>query len=131
MDVTIEKAKRILIVDDDHDILASLADILDDMGYETVTAIGGAKAISILDNPTSRETCNFDLCLLDFKMPEVDGVQLLKQIRLLHPKLRAIMITAYAGHDGAQRAIAAGSWKVIQKPVDIKMLLETIDEAVT
>lgn len=60
----------------------------------------------------------------------IDGVQLYKRILEFNPKLRAIMITAYAGDDGVQRALEAGTWKVLRKPVDIQLLLSMIKEAV-
>lgn len=126
-----KQALRILIVDDDRDILANLSDILNDLGYQTDTAIDGASAIgkveTLCPNP---DNCQYDLCLLDFKMPGMDGVELYKKILVHNPRLRAIMITAYAGDDGIQRAIEAGTWKVLKKPVDIAQLLEVINEAV-
>lgn len=126
-----ERAYRILIVDDDEDILANLSDILDDLGYETDTANCGEDAMGIVRQICpDEESCQFDLCLLDFKMPGIDGVELYQKITALNPKLRAIMITAYAGDDGVQRAIEAGTWKVLRKPVDIEQLLRTIREAV-
>ena len=127
----IKKPCRILIVDDDADTLANLADILSDAGYEIVTACDGKIALEevrICDSAS--KAGQFDLCLLDFKMPGMDGVELLEKIHAEHPKLRAIMITAYAGVDGVQRALAAGTWKVLRKPVDIDSLLELIDEAI-
>jgi len=126
-----EKAYRILIVDDDEDILANLSDILSDLGYQTDTANCGEDAIGKVEHLCpDQEGCHYDLCLLDFKMPGIDGVELYEKIRKLHPKLRAIMITAYAGDDGVQRAVEAGTWKVLRKPVDIELLLSMIREAV-
>ena len=121
---------RILIVDDDVDICANLSDILSDAGYETEAAIDGNIALSKVTEEGSANERDFDLCLLDFKMPGMDGVELLTRLKDLRPDLRAIMITAYAGDDGIQRAVEAGSWKVLKKPVDIGELLGTIEEAV-
>ncbi len=126
----VSKPQRILIVDDDVDILANLSDILSDVGYEIVTASDGQIALEKVNSKELTNGSPFDLCLLDFKMPGMDGVELLEKIHEENPKLRAIMITAYAGDDGVQRALAAGTWKVLRKPVDIEMLLEMIDEAV-
>lgn len=125
-----EKSYRILIVDDDEDILANLSDILSDVGYRTDTANCGEVAIGkVASVCTDEDARNYDLCLLDFKMPGIDGVELYQKISTLHPNLRAIMITAYAGDDGVQRATEAGTWKVLRKPVDIKQLLVMIEEA--
>ena len=126
-----EKSHRILIVDDDDDNRSNLSDILCDVGYETETACDGQVALEKFGTDCSRDECRFDVCLLDFKMPGMDGVELLQEIQEKNPNLRAIMITAYAGEDGVERAIAAGSWKVMRKPVDIAALLGVIGEAVT
>lgn len=125
-----ENSNRILIVDDDEDSLANLSDILSDVGYDIDTANCGELALEkVRDECPSDDRC-YDLCLLDFKMPGMDGVELLTQIQQIVPKVRAIMITAFAGEDGVQRAIDAGTWKVLRKPVEIPTLLEMIDNAV-
>jgi len=118
---------KILIVDDDADIRANISDILIDRGYLIDTAPNGEVALAkIAANCSSR--CDFDICLLDFKMPGMDGVELLERIRTECPNVHAIMITAFAGDDGIQKAIDAGTWKVMKKPVDIPRLLGLIDE---
>lgn len=122
------KAQRILIVDDDQDILSNLSDILSDLGYVTDTAPTGEDALDKILSNCSTE-CVYDLCLLDFKMPGIDGVELYERIQKRNPRLRAIMITAYAGEDGIQRAIAAGAWQVLRKPVDVPALLGAIERA--
>jgi CheY-like chemotaxis protein len=124
-----KKAQRILIVDDDQDNLSNLADILTELGYVADTAPTGEDAIAKFQSGGTRE-CIYDLCLLDFKMPGIDGVELYQRIRKQHPQLRAIMITAYAGEDGVQRAIAAGAWQVLSKPVDVPALLHAIECAI-
>ena len=125
------KVYRILIVDDDEDILANLSDILGHLGYKTDTATCGEEAIGKVEQFCPNQLdCHYDLCLLDFKMPGIDGVELYKKILQYNPKLRAIMITAYAGDDGVQRAVEAGTWKVLRKPVDIEQLLGMINDAV-
>ena len=127
------KNQRILIVDDDRDNLANLSDILSDVGYDTDTAPCAEDAMELVNErcPGGEDNCRYDLCLLDFKMPGMDGVELYGKILARNPNLRAIMITAYAGDDGMQRAEAAGTWQVLRKPVDIKTLLEMIREAIS
>lgn len=122
------KPTRILIVDDDDDIRANIADILIDLGYTTDVAENGNKALEIISEQLSEEQ-EFDLCLLDFKMPGMDGAELFERIQKACPDLRAIMMTAYAGEDGVKRALDAGTWKVLRKPVDVRVLLSLIQEA--
>jgi CheY-like chemotaxis protein len=118
---------KILIVDDCPDNSATLADILADAGYKCDIAHDGATAFERVRAGQGGRGA-FDLCLLDFKLPDIDGAQLFQRMSAGDPDLRAIMITAYAGEDGASRAIAAGAWKVLRKPVDVRTLLRLIDE---
>lgn len=122
------KSQRILIVDDDQDILANLADILNDVGYETDTAGSAELAIRKIDKVCVNR-CRYDLCLLDFKMPGMDGVELFQQIQQQQPDVRALVITAYAGDDDVRRAEEAGALQVLRKPVDVPHLLSLIDQA--
>ena len=115
------------MVDDDRDILANLSDILTDIGYQTDTAPCGEDAIELISESRSGEfPTSYTLCLLDYNMPGMDGVELYKQIQHHYPNLPAIMITAYAGDDGIERARLAGTWEVLKKPVEVKELLAMI-----
>lgn len=126
-----DKTYRILIVDDNRDVLEGLSDILIDLGYETDTATSGEDALGKVEQFCPNESqCHYDLCLLDFKMPGIDGVELYKRILKFNPRMRAIMVTAYAGDDGVKRAIEAGTWQVLKKPVHIRQLIEIIAEAI-
>lgn len=117
-------APSILIVDDDADICANVSDILNDLGYHTAVAHDAQSALQkVREEP-------FDVALVDFKMPGMDGATLYSEIRRLHPEIVAIMITAYAGSDGAQRALDAGTWRVLRKPLDFSELLPLIEQAV-
>lgn len=122
---------RILIVDDDPDIRANISDILIELGYYTETAADADVAMKKISHVDPADNCcRFDLCLLDYKMPGMDGAELFEKINQMYPELRAIMITAYAGDEGVQRALDAGTWKVLRKPVDMPSLIGLIEEAV-
>ena len=124
------RAPKILIVDDDADILSNLRDILTDHGYQITTASSGANALDKIQNKCPGSKCCFDLCLLDFKMPDMDGVELLTRIKSKDPDVRAILITAFAGNDGIERANEAGTITIIRKPVEIGQLLNEIEMAI-
>ena len=115
--------RSVLIVDDDEDIRANIEDILDDLGYRTATAADGNAALELLQSQT------YDVALLDYKMPGMDGATLYSEMRRICPELVAIMISAYCGSDGADRATEAGVWSVLRKPVDFSVLLPMINEA--
>ena len=118
-----DQSARILVVDDDEDIRTNISDILCDLGYQAVTAEDGESALAQV-----RER-DFEIALLDYKMPDMDGATLYSEIKKLRPSIAAIMVTAYAGSDGAKRAMDAGTWDVLRKPVDIRELLEKVKRA--
>ena len=129
---SLDKNQRILVVDDDRDILANLSDILTEIGYQTDTAPCGEDALKLINESCSGASpTTYDLCLLDFNMPGMDGVELYEQIQNHYPNLPAIMITAYAGDDGIERARLAGTCEVLRKPVEIKELLAMIAKAIS
>lgn len=113
----------ILVVDDDQDIACNVSDILVDAGYRVDVANDGSSALELV------RTNAYDIALLDYCMPDMDGASLYDQIRKIQPSMVAIMITAHAGHDGVQRAKDAGTWHVLRKPVDIRRLLDLVQEA--
>lgn len=119
-----EAPHRVLVVDDDADIRANIADILSDLGYDVTVAAEGASALQCV-----RED-DFDVVLLDYKMPGIDGATLYREIKRIRPSIAAIMVTAYAGSDGIKQAIKAGTWDVLQKPVNIAELLTKVEHAV-
>lgn len=113
----------VLVVDDDADITANIADILLDFGFQVDVANDGESALELV------RYRRYDIALLDFKMPGIDGADLFKEIKALQPHVVAIMVTAYAGSDGVERAKNAGTWRVLRKPVDIAQLMSLVSEA--
>ena len=114
-------ALSVLIVDDDVDIAANVSDILQEFGYTVTSAHDGESALAKVNES------KFDVALLDFKMPDMDGATLYERIRKIQPQMVAIMVTANAGSDGVDRAIGAGVWQVLRKPVEIPELLGKIE----
>lgn len=115
--------KSVLIVDDDEDICTNIRDILTDQGYRADAAQDGPSAIRLV-----REK-SYDVALLDYKMPGMDGATLCREIKQLRPELIAIMVTACAGSDGLRQAQEAGTWRILHKPVDLSQLLPMVLEA--
>lgn len=114
---------RILIVDDEQDTCANLADILTDLGYQVDTANDGFAALELVKQN------DYDLALLDLRMPGMDGVELYRRIREVSAGTVAIVVTAYASSDTAKSARAAGAWQILPKPVNIGKLLNLVSEA--
>ncbi len=113
---------RILVVDDDARILRFLQRCLAEEGYRVATASDGAEAISRMKEET------FALVLTDMKMPQVDGLALLREARRLTPDVAIIVLT---GHATSENAIAAlreeGAYDYILKPLET---LDALSEAV-
>ena len=121
------KRKRILILDDEEDILAGLSDVLLEEGYEIE---GATNANSILEQFTlggGRDFLPFDLCLLDFQMPAMDGLDFFREIRKIQFDLKTIVMTADTNLARVQMAKSEGVAMVMQKPVDVPPLLNKIE----
>lgn len=114
----------ILIVDDEPNYLIVLSELLQDEGYEVFTAPGGAKGFEMV-----REL-DLDLVITDMQMPEVDGLQLLLNIKEYNDELPVIMITAYAEVEKAVAAMQAGAFSYLAKPFSNDELLVNIQKAV-
>ncbi len=115
--------KTILIVDDDPGIREILADTLTDEGYTVVTAEDGYEAVKKM-----RELKHFDLCILDIRLPGMDGVATLKMIKETLPQTIAIMITAYSVQDLIDQAMISGAYTCVQKPFDLKEILDLVNK---
>lgn len=101
---------RILLVDDEQSILASLRILLKDEGYAVQTADGGAAALEQL------ATLRPDIVLTDIKMPGVNGLEVLAQVREFDPEIAVILMTAQASLQSAVNAVNKGAYYYLQKP---------------
>lgn len=117
-------APRILIVDDEPGIRDALALLLEDHDYEAATAPGGEEALARL----RREECAAVLC--DVAMPGMDGITLVGELHRAWPDLPVIMVTAHGELETAVRAVRAGAYDYLTKPVDPERLLLTVARAI-
>ncbi len=117
-------AGNILVIDDEAGIRDSLEVLLTLEGYAVKMASDGEQGMRIL------ELENFDLVLLDLALPGLSGLELLPQIKVMHPELPVIMITAYGTVDNIVDAIRAGAENFVQKPWDNEKLLADIRSAI-
>lgn len=113
---------RILIVDDDALQRELLKGFLDNQGYNTLTASDGLEALRLFE----REPVQ--LVLLDQKMPGLTGDEVLKKMKVMNPMVQAIMITAYGDVDTAVTVLKLGAGDFLEKPVDLSLLLEKIQQ---
>src|SRR3954462_16002459 len=119
-----ESLGSILIIDDEAAIRESLETLLELEGYRIVTAENGEDGLArIAERP-------FDLILLDFALPDRNGLEILTDIRDRDPNLAVIMITAYGTVENAVRAMQGGAVNFLQKPWDNEKLLADVRAAV-
>jgi DNA-binding NtrC family response regulator len=114
----------ILIIDDDKNQRNMLAFALRDRGYEVAAVDGGAEALEIAKGK------KFDAAVCDIMMPGVNGVDTLKQLKKLQPKLPVIMATAYATNALASASMKNGAFGYIAKPYELKELFAILERAV-
>ena len=112
----------ILIVDDDEGVRTVLESELLSEGYVVETASDGDDAIAML-----RGGKEFDLILLDIKMPRVDGFEVLEFVKKESPAAKVIMLTAYADLSNAIKSKRLGAEELISKPYDLIDLLTTVE----
>jgi two-component system nitrogen regulation response regulator NtrX len=117
-------SERILIVDDEESIRRSLAGILADEGFETVTARDGEQAlVQVRAEPAP------SLVLLDIAMPGRDGMEVLEEMHALLPDLPVVMMSGHGTIETAVRATKLGAYDFIEKPLSVDKLLLTLTHA--
>ena len=114
--------RTILIVDDEQNMQSVLRILFQSKGYNTKVAANGREAIEVLSSHDP-----VDLVISDLKMPEMDGIALLKQIKILWPALPFILITAYGTIERAVEAMKLGAVDFITKPFNKELILHTLD----
>jgi len=117
-----EKAS-ILIVGDDEDTRGSLSLVLDRKGYETETAGTGREA---LEKARARA---YNVALLDVKLPDMDGAELLAPLKKIRPDMAVLMIAGYASLESAVRSLLEGASAYITKPLNLNSVLSAVRKA--
>ncbi len=115
--------ETVLIVDDEKNYPPILSAILEEEGYETLTANNGITALEIVQNS------DLDLVLTDMKMPLMDGIELLERIKAIDPDLPVIMMTAHGTVEKAVEAMQKGAYNYILKPFNNKSLIIYVKKA--
>jgi DNA-binding NtrC family response regulator len=113
---------KILIVDDDETIHKSITTVLEEKGYLADTAENGRVAIRKSDKEV------YNLALIDIRLPDMDGVQLLTMLKETAPKMVKIIITGYPSLQNAVEAVNKGADGYIVKPIKMAELLTMIEE---
>ena len=116
-----EPKARILVVDDDEIIRSLVKETLEEEGHTVVTAGTSVEGLDCV------KRWDFDLVFLDLKMPDMDGAELLKQLRSIKPRLPVTIITGYPGSEMMERAFKQGPLGVMEKPFDASDIIVAVN----
>ncbi len=114
---------RLLLVDDEEGYVNILSKRLTRRNFEVSTALSGSEAIKILRGQ------DFDVAVLDLKMEDMDGIEVLKIFKKMAPEICVIMLTGHGSEQAARDGIAYGAFDYLTKPCELDELVEKIHEA--
>jgi DNA-binding response OmpR family regulator len=117
--------KRLLLVDDEIGYLDVLAKRLTHRGFKVTTASSGAEAIRAL------RKWEFDLAVVDLKMEDMDGIEVLKVLKKMDPALQVIILTGHGSERAARDGLAHGAFDYLIKPIGLDPLIERIRAALS
>ncbi len=112
----------ILVVDDYFADRETLKAILEERGYRVATAETGAEALGRVKEK------HFDIIFLDIRLPDIDGVQIFEEVKVIDPEVAVIMMTGYSEEEVVRRAISQGAYTCIYKPFDVEKLMTVVGE---
>ena len=114
---------HILLVDDDERLRHAAGKVLAAEGYQVVSAASGREALEVLKQE------GVALVVSDLRLPDLDGIALLKQVRELLPEAEVVMITGHGSVEKAVEAMRLGAYDFMEKPLDSAALLKTVAKA--
>jgi len=114
---------RILVVDDNEDLLDTFSQILKRKGFDVETAADGSTAVDRYLHG------DFNVTLMDIVLPGINGVEAFRRIREIDPGASVILMTGYSDEDLMQQAINEGACCVLHKPIRIDKMIDTIKRA--
>jgi two-component system, OmpR family, response regulator len=119
MDTTL----RVLIVDDEDDFRETIVKRLNARKIQSEGAASGVKALEVLKDK------DFDVIVLDVKMPDMDGIETLRHIKKMKPEIEVIMLTGHASVEFGLKGMQLGAFDYVMKPAPLNELLDTIGQA--
>lgn len=117
------KKFKLLLVDDEEEFVHALAERLKMRDLESDTVYDGDQAISFVEDKEP------DVMVLDLKMPGIDGIEVLKQVKKAYPNIQVIILTGHGTEKDEERAKSLGAFDYLEKPVDIDKLVGRIKKA--
>ncbi|MCU0305497.1 MAG: response regulator [Thermoanaerobaculales bacterium] len=121
--VDFETPSRVLLVDDEREFVQTLSERLEMRDVGSAVAYDGESALRMVsqDEP--------DVMILDLKMPGIDGIEVLRRVKRMNPRIEVIILTGHGSDDDCRTCMELGAFAYLQKPVDIEALSETLRRA--
>ena len=116
--------RQIMVVDDDEAMRVTLEGLIEEEGYSVVSVEDGYRAIQLTNESA------FGLIFMDIQMPGINGVETLVRIKAIRPDTTVVMITGFSVEQLVQSAWKAGAFAILQKPLDLKQVLEIMNAVV-
>jgi DNA-binding response OmpR family regulator len=117
------EALRVLVVDDEEELVSTLVERLKLRGIDAQGAITGAEALSFI------ESNGFDVAVVDVKMPGIGGLELMERLRAKRPDLQVILLTGRGSEKESEMGLEAGAFAYLMKPIDIEELVKMMRDA--
>ncbi|MBN2034631.1 MAG: response regulator [Deltaproteobacteria bacterium] len=114
---------RVLLVDDEEGYVNVLSNRLQKRGFDVTKTYGGAEALQALRKK------EFEVAVLDLKMEDMDGLEVLKVFKRIDPKMEVIMLTGHGSETAAVQGIDMGAYDYLTKPCEFESLLKKIQNA--
>jgi DNA-binding NtrC family response regulator len=116
----------VMLVDDEVPFVETMTKRLEKRGIDITTAFSGKEALEKLD-----QNSKIEVVILDVKMPEMDGIETLRQIKMKFPLVEVIMLTGHATVESGLDGMKLGAFDYLMKPCDMDVLIAKVDEAAT
>jgi DNA-binding NtrC family response regulator len=117
--------EKVLLVDDEKEFIETLAERMQNRGMDVSSTTSAVEALKMAEEES------YDAIILDLKMPEMDGIEVLAALKERHPELQVILLTGHATVQKGIEAMKLGAMDFLEKPFDIKVLSEKIKKAHT
>ena len=116
---------KVLLVDDEKDFVEPLSERMRFRGLNISTAFSARQAVKMAEKE------DYDVVVLDLKMPEIDGLETLRLLKRNNPDIHVILLTGYATAEKAIPAMLSGAEEILEKPSDVEVLVRKIHKLVT
>lgn len=118
-----EKKIKLLLIDDEEGYLNILCKRMRRRNLDVTPAKSGSDGVQLLIKD------DYDVCVLDLKMADIYGLEVLKMFRIMAPTMPVIMLTGHGSHSAAKEALQLGAFAYLNKPCELEVLLEKIKDA--